>query len=69
MEELPVNNLNGQSYGFVVYRNHVVVRNASTLLVRGHIRDFAQVLVNGQLQTPPVKSLNDLEAFGSWCPR
>lgn len=69
MENLPINNMNGQSYGFVVYRHHVMLKNSSRLKIRGHIRDFAQVLVNGKLQTPPVKTRKDLEAFGSWCPR
>lgn len=69
MEELPVNNMNGQSYGFIVYRHKVPIKNFSCLKIRGHVRDFAQVLVNGQLQTPPVQSLQDLQKFGSWVPR
>lgn len=69
MENLPINNMNGQSYGFVVYRHNVMVKHSSRLKIRGHVRDFAQVLLNGQLQTPPVKTTNDLQAFGSWVPR
>lgn len=69
MEELPINDMNGQSYGFVVYRHRAHVTNSSKLRIRGHIRDFAQVLVNEQLQTPPITSPKDLEAFGSWCLR
>lgn len=69
MEELPINDMNGQSYGFVVYRHRAHVTNSSQLRIRGHVRDYAQVLVNEQLQTPPTTSLLDLEAFGSWYPR
>lgn len=69
MEELPINNENGQSYGFTVYRKTVDLEASSTLKVRNHIRDLAQVLVNGQLQTPPIMSTDDLNNFGSWVTR
>ncbi len=65
MEQLPV----GQSYGFIVYRKTLPLKSSSFLKVRGHIRDLAQVLVNGKLQTPPIESLNALHEFGSWIPR
>lgn len=69
MEDLPINNMNGQSYGFVVYRKSVNVTSGSVLLVRNHIRDLAQVIVDGHLQTPPIKSILDLPNFGSWANR
>jgi len=69
MEELPINNMNGQSYGFIVYRKSVDVTSGSVLLVRNHIRDLAQVVVGGHLQTPPIMSMLDLPKFGSWGPR
>ena len=70
MEQLPINNDNGQSYGFIIYRKtNVTVTDSSNLKIRGHVRDLAQVLVNGQLQTPPIKSQADLKSFGSWFPR
>lgn len=69
MEDLPINNMNGQSYGFTVYRKRVSVLPASTLKVRNHIRDLAQLVVNGQLQTPQIKTMEDLKKFGSWYPR
>jgi len=70
MEELSINDMNGQSFGFVVYRKTIPIRGASSVLkVRGHVRDFAQVLVNGELQTPPIKTSKDLNGFGSWFPR
>lgn len=69
MEELPINDGNGQSFGFIVYRKVVKVRANSLLQVRGHIRDMAQVLINGQNQIPPVMSQDDLDRFGSWVNR
>lgn len=70
MEQLPINNGNGQSYGFVIYRkNGIAIKDGSKLKIRGHVRDLAQVLVNGQMQTPPISSSSDLKAFGSWYPR
>lgn len=71
MEELPINAGNGQSYGFTVYRNTIdlLQTGKSVLKIRNHVRDLAQVLVNGQLQTPPVLSTADLNNFGSWVPR
>jgi len=69
MEELPINDMNGQSYGFVVYRKSIHLGGASVLKVRGHVRDFAQVLINGELQTPPIRTSKDLYDFGSWFPR
>lgn len=69
MEDLPINNGNGQTFGFIVYRKTVSLQAGSRLKVRNHIRDLAQVLVDGQLQTPPVNSEQDLLNFGSWVPR
>lgn len=69
MENLPINDLNGQSYGFVVYRHQVKLNASSQIKIRGHVRDFAQVLVDGQLQISPIKSSEDLQNFGSWCSR
>ncbi len=69
MEELPINDENGQSYGFIVYRKRVNIQLSSVLKVRNHIRDLAQVLVNGILQTSPIMSTADLNKFGSWVPR
>ena len=67
MEDLPINSLNGQSYGFTVYRKIVKLQAESVIKVRNHIRDFAQILVNGKLQTPPILNLEDLaNKFGSW---
>ena len=51
MEDLPINNGSGQSFGFTVYRKTVEIEANSQLKIRGHIRDFAQILINGQLQT------------------
>ena len=69
MEDLPINNGSGQSFGFTVYRKTVEIEANSQLKIRGHIRDFAQILINGQLQTPPTLSKSDLQNFGSWVSR
>ena len=69
MEDLPINNDSGQSYGFTVYRKTVNIEANSQLRVRGHIRDFAQVLINGQNQIPPALSQGDFDKFGAWVPR
>lgn len=66
MEELPVS----QSYGFIIYRKlGAPIKSSSQLKIRGHVRDLAQVLVNGNLQTPPITSRADIGKFGSWIPR
>jgi len=68
MENLPINNGNGQSYGFTVYRKTVNIGAMSELQIRGHVRDFALVFINGQQQLPPVLSSSDLKNFGTWVP-
>lgn len=69
MEELPIHGSSGQSYGFTVYRKKVQLEQDSLLKIRGHVRDFCQVMIDGQLRTPPVTKRSDLRNFGSWYPR
>lgn len=38
MEELPINDMNGQSFGFVVYRNSLPLQSSSLLKVCCHIK-------------------------------
>ena len=68
MEELNVNNGNGQSYGYIVYRKEVNLKSdkSSKLQIRGFVRDLLQVMVNGKMVNEPILHLADLTKFGSW---
>ena len=44
MEQLDINNGNGQSYGYIVYRKTLVLRPGMKLKIRGHPRDLVQVI-------------------------
>ncbi|XP_015598574.1 beta-galactosidase-1-like protein 2 [Cephus cinctus] len=66
MENLPINNGSGQSYGYVIYKKRVPLRKESSLKISGHIHDTAMVLVDGILKTKPLKSLDDISGFGYW---
>jgi len=70
MEQLPqVNNGNGQSYGYVVYRTVVDLPEGSTIRIRGHVRDLLQLMVEGKQVNSPLLSISDLNKFGSWANR
>jgi hypothetical protein len=70
MEQLPINNGNGQSYGYVVYRTRrTLLSEGSKILVRGHARDLLQLIVNGVMINNPILKMTDLSEFGSWAPR
>ncbi|XP_064097722.1 beta-galactosidase-1-like protein 2 [Macrobrachium nipponense] len=66
MELLPVNDNNGQSYGYVVYTTHANLTPNSSLQIRYHVRDMAQVLVDGVVVTKPYGGLLDVSSFGFW---
>ena len=59
MEMLDVNNGNGQSYGYIVYRKNLVLKSGMKLTIRGHPRDIVQVLVNG-VQVSRIFSFTDI---------
>ncbi len=70
MEQLPINGGSGQSYGYINYRK--VVNNlaqGSVIVVRGHVRDLLQVMVNGMMIHEPITSLSEIGNFGSFGPR
>merc|ERR1719402_1786228 len=69
MEQLDINNGNGQSYGYIVYRKVVSCHAGSVLTVRGHVRDLLQVFVNGAMVNQPILEMADLPKFGSWAAR
>lgn len=66
MEQLQLNNGNGQSYGYIVYRKKLPLRNGSVLSMRGRPRDLLQVVVNGVMLNKPMLSFLDLANFGVW---
>ncbi|XP_042222809.1 beta-galactosidase-1-like protein 2 [Homarus americanus] len=67
MELLPINNQSGQAHGYVAYTTHVYLSyNNSTIQIRGHVRDMAQVLVDGVVITQPYHEITDISNFGFW---
>ena len=72
MEELNINNGNGQSYGFILYRTKLTgaqLKTGSQLTIRGRPRDLVQVLINGVMLSKPVLVQSDLDTFGTWAVR
>ncbi|KAF0314756.1 Beta-galactosidase-1-like protein 2 [Amphibalanus amphitrite] len=66
MEQLDVNGGSGQSYGLVWYRATISTATDSQITIRGHVRDVALVLVDGELLTRKMTSILSLESFGYW---
>ncbi|KAJ8977163.1 hypothetical protein NQ317_003103 [Molorchus minor] len=67
MEFLPINNMSGQSYGYIVYRKkYLDIPANSTLTIGGRICDSLVVLVNGKLVSKPLTNTSDLNDFGFW---
>uniref|UniRef100_A0A6P7GB14 Beta-galactosidase n=1 Tax=Diabrotica virgifera virgifera TaxID=50390 RepID=A0A6P7GB14_DIAVI len=66
MEKLDINNGNGQSYGYIVYRKTNLNIPANAILkIEGRICDTAMVLVNGILVSPWLQKSADLNGFGT----
>ena len=67
MEDLPINNNNGQSYGFIHYRNVARLRDGDHQIETvGHVRDLAIFMVDGKTLTDPWVSDVQLRQFGYW---
>nr|CAH7724824.1 unnamed protein product [Callosobruchus chinensis] len=67
MEQLPINNDSGQSYGYIAYRKeNVDIPAGARLMISGYVRDTVLVLVNGILVQKPPKQLSDVNGFGFW---
>ncbi|XP_063931739.1 beta-galactosidase-1-like protein 2 [Zophobas morio] len=67
METLPMNNLSGQSYGYIVYRmTNLDIPANSILKISGHVCDSVVVLVDGFLLNKPLTRSSDLDGFGYW---
>ncbi|XP_043214981.1 beta-galactosidase-1-like protein 2 isoform X2 [Amphibalanus amphitrite] len=69
MEQLDVNGGSGQSYGLVWYRATISTATDSQITIRGHVRDMALVLVDGQLLTEKLQGSVTLNSFGYWVTR
>ena len=69
MEQLAfLNNGNGQSYGYIVYRKSIRnLKSGSTLKIRGHVHDLLTAMVNGvMIHDPILTTLDTTTKFGSW---
>ncbi|XP_044739501.1 beta-galactosidase-1-like protein 3 isoform X2 [Chrysoperla carnea] len=67
MEELPINNNSGQSYGYIVYqKKNLNIRANSVLKIQGRVCDTLIVLINGQRITEPLLKADQLKGFGYW---
>lgn len=67
MEDLAINNNNGQSYGYILYRKTASLSAGThTIQTVGHVRDLAVLLVDQNRVTPDWKSDAQLTDFGYW---
>nr|AIA09347.1 beta-galactosidase [Periplaneta americana] len=68
MEALPVNNGNGQSYGYVLYRHaDTSVTTSSVLQVKNDaIYDMGIVMLDGERKTEKLTSVSQVGDFGFW---
>ncbi|XP_042880013.1 beta-galactosidase-1-like protein 2 [Penaeus japonicus] len=70
MEDLDINDGNGQSYGYTLYRTRInVPKEGATITIRGHVRDLALLLVDLKLVSTCIYEPRDLDCFGSWVKR
>ncbi|XP_059086331.1 beta-galactosidase-1-like protein 2 isoform X1 [Tigriopus californicus] len=68
MEQLDLNDGNGQSYGYIIYRKQLALKTGDKIKIRGHVRDLLQLIVNGKMVNRPILEFSDLAFFGSWGP-
>ena len=67
MEDLPINNNNGQSYGYILYRNTATLTGgAHTIQTIGSVRDLAVFMLNQKRLTSDWSSDLQLREFGFW---
>jgi hypothetical protein len=66
MENLDINNGNGQSYGAIVYRKQVDLPAPAELKITGRIRDVAMIVVDNVQHTERPESQAALLGFGYW---
>ncbi|VEN61728.1 unnamed protein product [Callosobruchus maculatus] len=67
MEYLPINNMSGQSYGYIIYRHRLFdLPRSSKLTIGGRIHDTVVVTLNDHLISRPLDVVSDLDGFGFW---
>nr|CAD7392462.1 unnamed protein product [Timema cristinae] len=67
MELLDINDGNGQSYGFVVYRKtNLDIPENSTLTIEGKVHDVGILLLDNVRQTEPLTDREQTRGFGYW---
>ena len=67
MEDLPINDDNGQSYGYILYRHKRGLSDENHIIQTvGHVRDYAVFIVDGQRKTEAFRSILQLPGFGYW---
>ncbi|XP_034233462.1 beta-galactosidase-1-like protein 2 isoform X2 [Thrips palmi] len=68
MEYHQANGGSGQNFGYIVYRKKdQSLTPTSTLKIDGKINGAAMVMVNNELKSPPLQTVDDLKGFGYWC--
>lgn len=66
-EDLDVNNGNGQSFGYTLYRHRILVNKKNPIMkLQGRIRDILIVFVDGIRQTEVLNDHTQLQNFGFW---
>lgn len=66
-EDLDVNNGNGQSFGYTLYRHRIMVNKKNPIMkLQGRIRDIIIVFVDGIRQTEVLNDPTQLHNFGFW---
>ncbi|XP_060528483.1 beta-galactosidase-1-like protein 3 [Cylas formicarius] len=66
MEQMNINNGNGQSYGYVIYRKTLDLKADSWIKIDGRVGDTVIVLIDGKRVSPPLEKSADLNNFGTW---
>ena len=65
MEDLPINDDNGQSFGFTHYRKTTQLSSGQhTVQISGRVHDLAVFMVDGQRQNAAWASMDKLTTFG-----
>lgn len=64
MENLPINNGAGQSFGYIIYRKkNLTIRKNSLIQIEGYVYDHVNVYINNILMS---KNIMNLSEFGYW---
>lgn len=64
MENLPINNDAGQSFGYIIYRKkNITITKNSLLKIKGYVYDHVNVYINNKLVSKNTMNLTD---FGYW---